>query len=118
MFLDAREIKRESHGWDGDHQHGFVEAAKRKGPEQKVSGDADDCHRNTVLAALWEHSIRAVVDDAAIPAVVNVAGRFAVGAILFAQRECGCGDADESEDDEEVFHRAIRVLPYLRTKPP
>src|SRR5205085_72762 len=101
-LLDMRQVEREAKRRDGEGEHNFVGALQSEYGEQKVSADADDGDGNAV--GLGEYGIRTVVDDAAIPVLIDVADRFAVRAVLLAQSERRDYDSDQGENHKNVFH--------------
>jgi hypothetical protein len=82
MLLDACEVQRKRQCRDGERQHDRIGALPGEKAEDKISGYTDYGNRNTV-----NNSIGTVIDDTAIPALVDVAWSVSVGSVVLAKRQ-------------------------------
>ena len=85
----------------GGRQKRAISAAQGERAEEKVSGDADDGDRNST-----ERSVGTVIDDAAIPALIDAAGR-SVGAVVFAQGERRNHHAAQGQNRQQMPHYSL-----------
>ncbi len=88
----------------GGRQKRAISAAQGERAEEKVSGDADDGDRNST-----ERSVGTVIDDAAIPALIDAAGR-RVGAVVFAQGERRNHHAAQGQNRQQMLHYSLTTF--------
>jgi len=89
IFFDVREVEREGESGEGGNEQQAVGAQEGERAHEKVAGDAEDGDGDS-----GHHGVGAMVDDATVPAIVNAAGRIALGAVVFAQGKRRNGDAE------------------------
>lgn len=115
VFFNVGEVEGEGEAGKSNHEQQAVKPAKGERAHEDVSEDTGDGYGSSVKNGVHkvdtgggEKSVKqgegAVIDDAAIPALVDAAGGVAVFAVVLTQGEGGDGDAEEREDEEKIFH--------------
>jgi hypothetical protein len=99
IFFDVGEVEGEGESGEGGDEEQAVGAEEGEGGHEDVSGDADGGDGDGA-----EHGVGAVIDDAAVPVLVDAAGGIAVVAVVLAESEGGDDDAEYGQDQERVFH--------------
>ena len=93
MSLNVREIEREGESGESRDEQQTVGAKKCQRAHENVAGDAESGDGDS-----GKHSVGAVIDDAAVPVLVDVAGSIAVFAVVFAQGEGRNDDTEQGQD--------------------
>jgi hypothetical protein len=98
VFLDAGEINGKGEAGTGGKEEKQRTAHEGENREQEVSGNADGGDGNVVHL-----SEGAVVDDAAVPVLIDGAG-LGAGVVVNFEGEGGVDNAGQSNEEDEVAH--------------
>src|SRR5579859_645791 len=100
VLLDVGEVEREGESAECWNEQEAVGAQEGEGGHENVSRDSHSGHGDGA-----EHRIGTVIDDAAIPVLVDAARRVAVLAVMLAQCERRNDDAEYGQDQQRIFHQ-------------
>ena len=108
--LNVREVKSKDKPHERRYDEQAIAAHERENRNGCVTGNADSGYWNSV-----NYGVTAVVDHAAIPVSVNVAGR-RVGRVVDAQRKSGNCDSGNGEQRDQITHRLDLSLMVLTAR--
>jgi hypothetical protein len=109
--LDVGKVEREGKSAKGGHKKQAIETKKSEDAHEDVSHDADGGDGDGP-----KHGVGAVIDDAAVPVVVDAARGVSILAVVLAEGEGRGDDAEQREDEECVFHRFYDLNAALKRR--
>ena len=98
VFLDVGEVEGEAEAGEGEGGYEAGALEESEAGHGEIAGDADGGDGDVEDLSKW-----AVVDYAAVPLGVDVAG-LGGGGVMDLKSECGDQDAGQSEDCNEIAH--------------
>ena len=99
VAFDVGEIESKGEGGEAGDDQKKALVREGKNCQKKIAGDTDGGDGN-----VKEDSVGAVIDDAAVPALVDGAGLRGCG-VVHLKSEGGNGDAGEGQQGKENAHR-------------
>lgn len=98
--LNVGEIEGETEADDGSAERDGAAAEEGEESDGGIAGDSDSGD-----GYVADHGVAAMVDDAAVPVGVDVAGFDGVG-IVDLQGEAGDDDATDGEESDDIAHES------------